>query len=269
MTNSMPGVGTSAGPTAPMGGRRSPAQADRGGQGDADILRYLQERGSRPTVPVRLVIRRHRRAPHRVGVAGTRERRRERSGRRAWGIGALLGKAAPCCPTATLAPGVARPGGSWHHLADGLPRPKWRGVGDAGGGRHLFSVSPSARKAAFTRCRRRSPRSKKTGEGLPVALNPPGLRPGQRRRHERHGVVDWAGPGTAAAWRSPSCCTQRAPRNLPRVDVVLAGYRRHVTRRDAELGRWRLVVARPLVLTAGPSVRAGSRRPRRWRACPS
>jgi hypothetical protein len=62
----------------------------------------------------------------------------------------------------------------------------------------------------------------------------------------------WAGTGRGPrAWSLAFLLFAEGTRDLRRLDVVLAGYRRHVTLEEDELDRPAgLIAARPLVLTA-------------------
>jgi Ser/Thr protein kinase RdoA (MazF antagonist) len=65
-------------------------------------------------------------------------------------------------------------------------------------------------------------------------------------------LVDWAGAGRGPrAWTLAFFLYAEGARDLRRVNVVLAGYRRHVTLTEEELDRLpALIRARPLVLSA-------------------
>ncbi len=64
-------------------------------------------------------------------------------------------------------------------------------------------------------------------------------------------LVDWAGAGRGPrAWSLAFLLYAEGAKDLRRVDVVLAGYRRHVTLEEEELGRLAAIAqARPLVLS--------------------
>ena len=64
-------------------------------------------------------------------------------------------------------------------------------------------------------------------------------------------LVDWAGAGRGPrAWSLAFLLYAEGAKDLRRVDVVLAGYRRHVTLEDEELARLAAIAqARPLVLS--------------------
>ena len=64
-------------------------------------------------------------------------------------------------------------------------------------------------------------------------------------------LVDWAGAGRGPrAWSLAFLLYAEGAKDLRRVDVVLAGYRRHVTLEDEELARLAAIAqSRPLVLS--------------------
>jgi Ser/Thr protein kinase RdoA (MazF antagonist) len=89
------------------------------------------------------------------------------------------------------------------------------------------------------------------GDGLPEALTHPDFvlanvvaTPGGMV------LVDWSGAGRGPrAWSLAFLLYAEGAKDLRRIDVVLAGYRRHVTLEDEELARLgALAQARPLVL---------------------
>jgi Ser/Thr protein kinase RdoA (MazF antagonist) len=162
-------------------------------------------------------------------------------------LGALLGRLHNL-PPATGA--VSRPGGAWHHLADGLPSAEKaeasRLLTDSA---HLF---PGSERAAYeTLCARID--ALDTAEGLPEALIHPDFvlanvvaTPG--------GMVlaDWAGAGRGPRiWSLAFLLYAEAAKDPRRAGLVLAGYREHVRLEDEELTRLAAVTcARPLVLSA-------------------
>ena len=91
-----------------------------------------------------------------------------------------------------------------------------------------------------------------TADGLPEALTHPDFvlanvvaTPGGMV------LVDWAGAGRGPrAWSLAFLLYAEGAKDLRRVDVVLLGYRRHVTLEDEELDRLAAIAqARPLVLS--------------------
>lgn len=161
-------------------------------------------------------------------------------------LGWLLGR------LQTLEDPPDRPGGAWHHLADGEPRAEAEAlrslVAEAGAsvparGRRHYDVLHGAVEELDT------------GEGLPTAFTHPDfvmanvVAPGDGRMV----LVDWAGAG-------------RAPRmwplgfllwavgfggDLARVDRAVDGYRRRVVPEPEELDRLEAIVAaRPVVFEA-------------------
>jgi Ser/Thr protein kinase RdoA (MazF antagonist) len=162
-------------------------------------------------------------------------------------LGALLGR------LHTLPPGpgaVARPGGGWHHLADGLPsaevRAASRMLAEAG---HLF---PDSERGAYEALRAEVA-GLDAAEGLPEALTHPDFvlanvvaTPGAMV------LVDWAGAGRGPRlWSLAFLLYAEGTKDPRRVKLVLAGYRQHVTLTGDELDRLAAIArTRPLVLTA-------------------
>jgi Ser/Thr protein kinase RdoA (MazF antagonist) len=242
---------------ARMFARRRPAGEV---QGDADILRYLQERGFPAErcafAAAAWFLDGHGMLLTEWAQPVPRERRREAI-RAAGGLrqlGALLGRLHTLLPDGDLGPGaVGRPGGAWHHLADGLPSAEVAAasamLADAG---RLFSGLPGGEEAAFAALQAEVA-SLDTGEGLPQALTHPDFVLANVVATDAGMVfVDWAGAGRGPrAWSLAFLLYAEGAKDLRRVDVVLDGYRRHVTLSPPELGRLAgLIVARPLVLTA-------------------
>jgi len=221
--------------------------------GDAEILRYLAEQdypaertaaadpvsdlGGRPVLVTQW-------AP-----PVPRDQRREAI-RAAGGLGrlgALLGRL-HTFPADSGA--LARPGGSWHHLADGLPSAEIAAASRMLAG--AASLFCGAELAAFDALRAEVD-SLDSAAGLPEAFTHPDFVLANVVATAGGMVlVDWAGAGRGPrAWSLAFLLYAEGAKDLRRVNVVLAGYRRHVTLEPGELDRLAgLVRARPLILTA-------------------
>jgi Ser/Thr protein kinase RdoA (MazF antagonist) len=178
-----------------------------------------------------------------------RERRREAI-RAAGGLGrlgALLGR----LHTLPAAGGAgSRPGGAWHHLADGLPAAEVAAAEQTlTGAAHLI---PDGERAAYEALLTEI-RALDTADGLPEALTHPDfVLANVVATPDAMVVVDWAGAGRGPrVWSLAFLLYAEGAKDLRRVDVVLAGYRRHVTLAGEELDRLEGIArARPLVLSA-------------------
>ena len=144
---------------------------------------------------------------------------------------------------------VGRPGGGWHHLVDGS------GPDEVAAAQALLAgcadqVAP-ADQAAYAGLRRELD-DVDNGAGLPAALTHPDFVLANVVAPAAGGmvVVDWAGAGIGPrAWTLGFLLWAEAARNLPRVELVAAGYRRHVRLEPAELTRLTAMMrARPVVL---------------------
>jgi Ser/Thr protein kinase RdoA (MazF antagonist) len=177
-----------------------------------------------------------------------RERRREAI--RAVGglgrLGALVGR----LTTLPAADGAcSRPGGAWHHLADGLPAAEV-----AAAARMLTDhahLIPDAERAAYEALLAEV-NALDTADGLPEALiHPDFVLANVVATSDAMVVVDWAGAGRGPrVWSLAFLLYAEGAKDLRRVDVVLAGYRRHVTLTGEELDRLASIArARPLVLS--------------------
>jgi Ser/Thr protein kinase RdoA (MazF antagonist) len=163
-------------------------------------------------------------------------------------LGALLGRLHTL--PASSAGAVARPGGAWHHLADGRPSAEI-----AAAGRMLAAAAPlfpGAERAAFDALQAEVA-ALDAAEGLPEALIHPDFvlanvvaTPGGMV------LVDWAGAGRGPRlWSLAFLLYAEAAKDPRRVSAVLAGYREHVTLEAEELDRLAAVArARPLILSA-------------------
>lgn len=163
-------------------------------------------------------------------------------------IGELLGQ----LQTLPEAPSAAtRPGGAWHHLADGGPAQEisagLRMLDDAIG---LVSPHESDLFAAL----RAEVASLDAGDDLPRALIHPDFVLPNMVASSDHGltIVDWAGAGSGPRlWSLAFLLFAEGAKNLGRVDLVLAGYGLHV---QLEPEEWRrlpgMARARPVLLAA-------------------
>jgi len=173
-------------------------------------------------------------------------------------LGSLLGRlhtldTTPAASAGGIGAGdgaVARPGGAWHHLADGLPSAEI-----AAAGRMLAEVAPvipDAECAAFDALRAEVA-ALDAAEELPGGLVHPDFvlanvvaTPGGMV------LVDWAGAGRGPRlWSLAFLLYTEAAKEPRRAGAVLLGYREHVTLEAEELDRLGAVArARPLILRA-------------------
>jgi Ser/Thr protein kinase RdoA (MazF antagonist) len=173
-------------------------------------------------------------------------------------LGALLGRLHTLDTTSAASAGgmgagdgaVARPGGAWHHLADGLPSAEITAAG-----RMLAEAAPhipDAERAAFDALRAEVA-ALDAAEGLPEGLIHPDFvlanvvaAPGGMV------LVDWAGAGRGPRlWSLAFLLYAEAAKEPRRAGAVLLGYREHVTLEAEELDRLAAVAqARPLILRA-------------------
>jgi Ser/Thr protein kinase RdoA (MazF antagonist) len=92
-----------------------------------------------------------------------------------------------------------------------------------------------------------------TADGLPEALvHPDFVLANVVATPDGRVLVDWAGTGRGPrVWSLAFVLYAEGAKDLRRVDVVLAGYRRHITLTDGELDRLAAItLARPLILSA-------------------
>jgi Ser/Thr protein kinase RdoA (MazF antagonist) len=143
---------------------------------------------------------------------------------------------------------LGRPGGAWHHLADGDPPAEAAALGALVEG--AASVSPRDRR--HYDAVRAAVDDLDTGEGLPIAFSHSDfvmanvVVPGDGTMV----LVDWAGAGRGARAYALAFLLWSVGfgGDLARVDRVVAGYRRHLTPEAEELARLdTLVAARPVV----------------------
>ena len=150
---------------------------------------------------------------------------------------------------------LARPGGAWHHLADGDPAAEAAAlralVADA-----AKSVSPRRRQQYDAV--RAAVDDLDTGEGLPIAFSHPDfvmvnvVVPGDGTMV----LVDWSGAGRGARAYALAFLLWSVGfgGDLARVDRAVDGYRRRVQPEPEELARLdTLVAARPVVFEAWTS----------------
>jgi Ser/Thr protein kinase RdoA (MazF antagonist) len=165
-------------------------------------------------------------------------------------LGGLLGRLQALGDLGVGDGAVARPGGAWHHLADGRPSAEI-----AAAGQMLASaapVIPDAERAAFDALRAEVA-GLDAAEGLPEGLIHPDFvlanvvaTPGGMV------LVDWAGAGRGPRlWSLAFLLYTEAAKEPRRAGVVLLGYRDYVTLEAEELDRLGAVArARPLILSA-------------------
>jgi Ser/Thr protein kinase RdoA (MazF antagonist) len=146
---------------------------------------------------------------------------------------------------------VRRPGGAWHHMADGGPADELAAARNLlAGAEGLISADEredyEAMQAALD--------GLDDASGLPEALLHPDLVLPNVVPSAQRGMVlvDWTGAGTGPRlWSLAFLLFAAGARDLRRVDRVLAGYRSQVTLEPEELDRLAGVArARPTVLEA-------------------
>jgi Ser/Thr protein kinase RdoA (MazF antagonist) len=144
---------------------------------------------------------------------------------------------------------AVRPGGGWHHLVDGSPRD------EISAARRLLadceaSVTDADRARYETLHRELSDLD--DGEGLPEALLHPDFVLANVVASRERGMVlvDWTGTGSGPRlWPLAFLLFAEGTRDPRRIDLVAAGYRRHIALEPEELGRLeRMIAARPVVL---------------------
>jgi Ser/Thr protein kinase RdoA (MazF antagonist) len=162
------------------------------------------------------------------------------------GLGEMLGRL-HTLPLATEPAALSRPGGAWHHMADGSPADelsvarRWLDEAEEQAPvrdlQHLRELSDSL--DAVDDC-----------AGLPEALIHPDFVLANIIATAEPGmvVVDWAAAGRGPRlWPLAFLLWAEGAKDLRRVDLALSGYRRHVQLEDAELERLEATIAaRPL-----------------------
>ena len=161
-------------------------------------------------------------------------------------LGDLLGRLHAVAPRPEL---VTRPGGAWHHLADGSPADEITAavslLDDAA--RRV----PAGQGARFDTLRAALVRADGC-DGLPRALIHPDFVPANAIAAGSDTVIlDWAGTGWGPRLHSLGFLLWAAGRQSPRcVDAAIAGYRAHIEPRPEEIDRLAgAILARPLVLS--------------------
>jgi Ser/Thr protein kinase RdoA (MazF antagonist) len=165
-------------------------------------------------------------------------------------LGWLLGRLHTLASADTGA--LARPGGAWHHLADGSPADEVQALAQI-----VDEAAPSVSLGERRRydALRGAVDELDTGEGLPAAFSHADfvmanvVAPGGGRMV----VVDWSGAGQAPRAHALAFLLWSVGfgGDLARVDRAVDGYRRQVTPEPEELARLdTLVASRPLLLQA-------------------
>jgi Ser/Thr protein kinase RdoA (MazF antagonist) len=144
---------------------------------------------------------------------------------------------------------VGRPGGAWHHLADGSPHLETQAVKAMLAG---SEARVAAGEAAMYEYLATAVERVDSGEGLPQALIHPDYVLGNVVASASGGLVlvDWTGAGIGPRlWNLAWFLYAEGAKSLARVDRVLEGYRQHVELGEDELVRMESVMrARPLTL---------------------
>jgi Ser/Thr protein kinase RdoA (MazF antagonist) len=146
---------------------------------------------------------------------------------------------------------AARPGGAWHHLADGDPGDEIRAMlalleecADAAAPADRPHYAMLARELADA----------DGGCGLPTALIHPDFVLANVIASPDRGMVlvDWTGAGQGPrAWPLAFLLYAEGAKNPPRADLIVSGYRRQVTLEPAEIERIPAMMrVRPVVLAA-------------------
>jgi Ser/Thr protein kinase RdoA (MazF antagonist) len=210
--------------------------------GDAEILRFLaghRFRAERPAAsdPVSEL--------DGQGVLVTeyvedvpRQRRRDEIRRLggSWSLGVMLGEL-HTLPVSAADGAVARPGGAWHHLAEGLPRDEI-----AAAAAILDDAEervPAAERAAYAALRAEVA-GFDGGDGLPHALIHPDFVLANAIPSPSRGMVmvDWTGSGQGPRlWSLAFLLFASGARGLNRVDSVITGYLTQVRPEPEELDR--------------------------------
>jgi len=147
---------------------------------------------------------------------------------------------------------AARPGGAWHHLADGGPRAELDALARLVADRTRPAAPRGARAADTLRA---AVSGLDDGAGLPEAFTHPDFVMANvvATADDRMVMVDWSGAGRAPRMWSLAFLLWAVGFNgdLARVDRIVAGYRRRVTPEPEELARLdTLVGVRPIVFEA-------------------
>ena len=162
------------------------------------------------------------------------------------GLGELLGR----LHTLPLPAGPAlRPGGAWHHIAEGSPADE---LSEAADWLDAAEAEAPARELAHFGELADTLSVADPCEGLPAAMTHPDfvLANVVATREPAMVLVDWAGSGYGPRlWSLAFLLWAEGSKDLRRVDLALAGYTRRVTLEPEELDRLAAAItARPLVL---------------------
>jgi Ser/Thr protein kinase RdoA (MazF antagonist) len=184
-------------------------------------------------------------------VAGVPRPERRETIRNAGGL-AALGRLLGRLHALPSAPALGRPGGAWHHLADGSPADEIAALAD------LLAASaprPGSPGAAAYRRLQEEVEGLDDASGLPESFLHPDfvLANVVATPDNRLAVVDWTGAGRAPrAWSLAFLLWSVGyGGDLRRVDRAVAGYRRRVAPEPEELERLdTLVSVRPTVFDA-------------------
>jgi Ser/Thr protein kinase RdoA (MazF antagonist) len=153
-----------------------------------------------------------------------------------WTLGVMLGELHTL--PAQGAPGaIARPGGAWHHLAEGLPRDEIaaaaRILGEAG------ERIPAGERKAYAALRAEVA-GLDAGDGLPHALTHPDFVLANVIPSPSRGMVmvDWTGSGQGPRlWSLAFLLYAAGGRGINRVDSAVTGYLTQVRPEPEELAR--------------------------------
>jgi Ser/Thr protein kinase RdoA (MazF antagonist) len=157
-----------------------------------------------------------------------------------WTLGVMLGElhTLPGSDGAPGAPGaIARPGGAWHHLAEGLPRDEI-----AAAARILDEAEeriPATERKAYAALRAEVA-SLDGGDGLPHALTHPDFVLANVIPSPSRGMVmvDWTGSGQGPRlWSLAFLLYAAGGRGINRVDSAITGYLTQVRPEPEELAR--------------------------------
>jgi Ser/Thr protein kinase RdoA (MazF antagonist) len=161
------------------------------------------------------------------------------------GLGALLGRL-HTLPEGTGA--VTRPGGAWHHMVDGLPTDE---LAAAATWLEAARADASVRDLAHLDAMADALEAADGCDGLPQALIHPDfvLANVVATSEPSMVLVDWAGAGRGPRlWSLAFLLWAEGNKDLRRVELAIAGYRRQVTIEPEELERLEAAIgARPLV----------------------
>ena len=230
------------------------ARPENAAAGDAEILRFLathdfqSERGA-SNEPVSVLDGQAVLLTEFVPGAARGDRAaaiRENGGLRR--LGEMLGELHSLPPAGGAA---ARPGGAWHHLADGLPSDEVLAA------RALLADCEdrvgTADRAHYEQLRR-ALAGADGGDGLPEALVHPDFVMANVIASPDRGMVlvDWSGAGRGPrVWPLAFLLYAEAAKNPPRARLVVEGYRRRVNLEPEELDRIQaLMPVRATVLAA-------------------